>query len=98
MEVNEALIDRLGELSKLKFDADETQRRMKDLNQILDFVEKLNEVNTDGVEPLLFMSQETNALRNDVEAPTLGQQGALKNAPLKDSDYFKVPKVIDKKD
>lgn len=95
MEVNEALIDRLGELSKLKFDDVEKKQRMQDLKQILSFVEKLNEVDTDGVEPLLFVNDSKNTWREDVPSPALGQKEALKNAPLKDTDYFKVPKVID---
>lgn len=97
MEVNEALIDRLSELSKLEFSKENKGKMVSDLNKMLEFVDKLNEVDTDGVEPLLFMNEEVNQWRKDEEKPSLGQKDALKNAPLSDSDYFKVPKVIDNK-
>ncbi|MGB0165545.1 MAG: Asp-tRNA(Asn)/Glu-tRNA(Gln) amidotransferase subunit GatC, partial [Luteibaculum sp.] len=85
---------RLAELSKLNFDEAEKKDMLKDLNKMLGFVEKLNEVDADGLEPLLFMSDESNRWREDVAEKALDQKDALKNAPLKDSDYFKVPKVI----
>lgn len=95
MEINEALIDRLGELSKLQFSDAEKKEMVGDLNKMLSFVEKIQEVDTEGVEPLLFMSEDPNQWREDAPEPALAQKEALKNAPLKDSDYFKVPKVID---
>jgi aspartyl-tRNA(Asn)/glutamyl-tRNA(Gln) amidotransferase subunit C len=68
---------------------------LKDMNGIIAFVEKLNEVNTDGIEPLTTMSHEVNALREDEVTPHLSHERALKNAPGKDSDYFRVPKVLE---
>jgi aspartyl-tRNA(Asn)/glutamyl-tRNA(Gln) amidotransferase subunit C len=53
-------------------------------------------VPTDNVEPLIFMNDEVNKLREDVSEDTLTQREALKNAPKKDSDYFRIPKVLDK--
>lgn len=88
-------IDRLAGLSKLQFSENEKDALIKDMSNILDFVEKLNEVNTDGVEPLLHMSSSKNVLRKDEAETLISQQEALKNAPLKDSDFFKVPKVKD---
>jgi aspartyl-tRNA(Asn)/glutamyl-tRNA(Gln) amidotransferase subunit C len=66
-----------------------------DLNRILSFVEKLSEVNTDGVEPLIYMVDETNVLREDVVQLEITQNEGLKNAPKKDSDYFRVPRFVD---
>jgi aspartyl-tRNA(Asn)/glutamyl-tRNA(Gln) amidotransferase subunit C len=60
------------------------------------FIEKLNEVDTTGVEPLLFMSDEINVLREDIVEGSVSREEALKNAPLKDEQFFKVPKVIRK--
>lgn len=88
-------IDRLAGLSKLQFSENEKDALIQDMSKILDFVEKLNEVNTDGVEPLLHMSPSKNVLRVDKSERLISQQEALKNAPLKDSDFFKVPKVKD---
>jgi aspartyl-tRNA(Asn)/glutamyl-tRNA(Gln) amidotransferase subunit C len=94
MEVNDALVDKLAKLSKLRFD-DEAKKAIKDdLTRMLAFVNQLNKVNTDGVEPLIFMSDEINVLREDAIEDTVSQKEALKNAPQHDSGYFKVPKVI----
>jgi aspartyl-tRNA(Asn)/glutamyl-tRNA(Gln) amidotransferase subunit C len=66
----------------------------KDLNRILGFMEKLNELDTEGVEPLIYLSEEINVMRYDESRQTITQKQALKNAPKRDSDYFKVPKVL----
>ena len=96
MEVNNKLIQDIAKLSKLKFD-DATEEKMKaDLQKILAFVEKLNEIDTKGVEPLIYMSEEVNVLREDNVTEATSQEDALKNAPEKDSDYFKVPTVLKK--
>lgn len=65
-----------------------------DLQQMIGFVEKLNELNLDGVEPMLFMSKEVNVLREDEIKGSVTRAEALKNAPLHDGQFFKVPKVI----
>ena len=67
-----------------------------DLEKILSFVDKLNEIDTKGVEPLIYMSDEVNVLRADEITEETSQEDALKNAPQKDSDYFKVPTVLKK--
>lgn len=95
MEITNDIIDRLAELAKLRFEQDEKEALKGDLQKILKFVEQLNELDTDGVEPLIHMSEELNRLRADEVKGMLSQEKALGNAPLKDSDYFKVPKVID---
>ena len=68
---------------------------MEDMSAIVTWVEKLKEVNTDGVEPLTTMSHEVNALREDEVKPHLPHEDALRNAPKKDSYYFRVPKVLE---
>lgn len=88
-------IERLAGLSKLQFSETEKDELIDDMSRILTFVEQLNEVDTEGVEPLLHMSEAKNVLRDDVSKTTITQQDALKNAPVKDSDFFKVPKVKD---
>jgi aspartyl-tRNA(Asn)/glutamyl-tRNA(Gln) amidotransferase subunit C len=57
---------------------------------------KLSEIPTDGIEPLVYMSNEVNILREDIPETTITQAEALKNAPRKDSDYFRIAKVLDK--
>ena len=96
MIVNEETVDRLAELSRLSFNSAEKQQIIIDLNKIIGFVEKLNEINVDGIEPLIYMTAEVNVLRKDEVFQTLTHDEALMNAPAKDSDYIRVPKVLDR--
>jgi aspartyl-tRNA(Asn)/glutamyl-tRNA(Gln) amidotransferase subunit C len=96
MDIDNGLVDRLAELSKLEFNADEKERIKGDLQKILNLVEKLNEVNVDGVEPLKYMNDDVNVLREDEVKGQVSKADALSNAPQRDSDFFKVPKVIKK--
>lgn len=96
MEINDELIKHISNLARLSFDGDKNDEIKKDLNNILKFMGKLNEVNTDNVEPLVFLSKEINVLREDVPNQDTTHEDALKNAPKKDSDYFRIPKVLDK--
>ena len=90
-------IDKLATLSRLEFNGKEKEEILGDLNRMLDFVGKLNELDTEGVEPLIYMTDEKNVLRTDEVKTDITQKDALKNAPKHDSDYFKVPKVVEKK-
>lgn len=96
MKIDDELVARLAELSKLEFNTEETERIKKDLQGIFDLVEKLSEVDVDGIEPLIYMTDEKNVLRTDVPGEMVAKEEALLNAPQKDSDYFKVPKVLKK--
>lgn len=94
MEVNDALIDNLSNLARLEFDTAEKEEIKKDLQRMIHFVEKLGELDTTGIEPLLHMSHETNVLREDIPMHSIDRGLALTNAPATDGVYFKVPKVI----
>jgi aspartyl-tRNA(Asn)/glutamyl-tRNA(Gln) amidotransferase subunit C len=96
MQVDDALIDKLSRLAMLKFDAAERDEIKTDLQKIIGFVDKLQELDTTGVEPLLHMGGTINVLREDVTGNMLSRQEALKNAPFHDEQFFKVPKVIKK--
>ena len=96
MEVNNKLIQDIAKLSKLKFDDSAEEKMKADLGKMLDFVDKLNEIDTEGINPLIYMSEEINVLREDKVTEETSQEDALKNAPEKDSDYFKVPTVLKK--
>lgn len=95
MKVDEQLVDKLAHLARLEFNGDEKQHIIKDLDRILGFVEQLQAVNTDGVEPLIYLSDERNVMRADEVKTSVSKQEGLKNAAKKDSDYFRVPKVIE---
>ncbi len=96
MQVDDALIEKLAELSMLKFNDAEKEEIKVDLQKMIGFIDKLQELDTTGVEPLMHMSEEHNVLRDDEVGPMLNQQEALKNATNHDDQYFKVPKVIKK--
>lgn len=94
MIVDEALVDKLANLSKLEFDAEGKIAIQKDLTKILNFMEKLNELDTDGVEPLIYINEDVNVFRNDEVHYPIKKEEALMNAPLKNEDYIKVPKFV----
>jgi aspartyl-tRNA(Asn)/glutamyl-tRNA(Gln) amidotransferase subunit C len=94
MQVNDALIDSLANLACLEFSAEEKEDIKKDLEKMISFVEKLKEIDTSGVEPLLYMSSDINVLREDEIETEMERNEAMANAPLSDGLYFKVPKVI----
>jgi len=96
MNIDDKTIDHLANLSKLEFNGEEKTAIKKDLEKMLDFIGKLDEIDTSGVEPLLFMTDEVNVLREDDAVDSITQEEALKNAPKKDTDYFRVPKVLEK--
>jgi aspartyl-tRNA(Asn)/glutamyl-tRNA(Gln) amidotransferase subunit C len=87
-------VDEVAHLARLEFSDDAKVEIANDMNRMLTFIDKLNELDTEGIEPLIYMTDEFNVMRDDIPVETLNQKDALKNAPRKDSDYFKVPKVI----
>jgi aspartyl-tRNA(Asn)/glutamyl-tRNA(Gln) amidotransferase subunit C len=95
MKIDRPLLDKIAHLARLEFDEKDAEKIMRDLSEIVDWVEKLNEVNTDGVEPLTSMSHEVNAFREGETKDQLDHDRALRNAPRKDDDYFRVPKVLE---
>ncbi len=94
MIVDDVLVDKLANLSKLEFDTDGKKAIKTDLSKILNFMEKLNELNTDGIEPLVYINEEVNVFRDDEVNYPIAKEEALKNAPLKDADYINVPKFV----
>ncbi len=88
-------VEEVAHLARLEFNEEGKAEILNDMNRMLAFVDKLNEMDTTDVEPLIYMTDERNVLRDDESKQTITQKEALKNAPKKDSDYFKVPKVIE---
>ncbi len=85
----------LAHLSRLELDPAREAKMLTDLNEILAWVDKLREIDTTGVEPLVYLSDNVNVMRPDEAHNSVGHADALRNAPRKDSDYFRVPKVIE---
>lgn len=96
MHVNDELVDHLARLSRLHFSDSEKQEIREDLEQMIKFVDKLNEVDTTGLEPVLHMSTEVNRLRDDEVKGSVSSAQALKNAVNSRDQFFTVPKVIKK--
>lgn len=96
MKIDKATVDHIAHLARLEFDEAGKEKMQEDMNKILTFMEKLNELDTEGVEPLIYMTDEVNVLRPDVVKVEITHEEALKNAPKHDSDYFRSPKVIGK--
>jgi aspartyl-tRNA(Asn)/glutamyl-tRNA(Gln) amidotransferase subunit C len=96
MEVNDALVEKLANLARLKFDDTAKAAIRDDLQKMIRFVEKLNELDTTCVEPLLHMSDNVNVLREDEVKGSISREEGLKNAANHDKQFFKVPKVIKK--
>ncbi|MDX5346454.1 MAG: Asp-tRNA(Asn)/Glu-tRNA(Gln) amidotransferase subunit GatC [Hymenobacteraceae bacterium] len=86
---------KLAHLARLEFNEAKEQEMLTDLNKILTWVDKLRELDTETIDPLIHMSHEVNVLREDVAKNTITHEEALLNAPKKDSDYFRVPKVLE---
>ncbi|MEZ5013359.1 MAG: Asp-tRNA(Asn)/Glu-tRNA(Gln) amidotransferase subunit GatC [Chitinophagales bacterium] len=96
MQVDNAMIDKLADLAKLEFSEEEKAHVRQDLTNMLQFIDTLKALEVDGVEPLVYINESTNVLRPDIPQMEITKDEALMNAPLADSDYFKVPKVLKK--
>jgi aspartyl-tRNA(Asn)/glutamyl-tRNA(Gln) amidotransferase subunit C len=95
MKIDLDTLNKIAHLARLEFDHKDAEKMLGDMNGIIEFVEKLNEVDTTGIEPLTTMSHEVNMLREDEVTTHLTIEQALRNAPKKDADYFRVPKVLE---
>ena len=95
MKIDDQLIDDLSRLSKLAFEGEARTAIKSDLENILNFMDVLNELDTVEVEPLIFMSDAINTWRTDEAKSSITKDQALKNVPFKDSDYIKVHKFVD---
>ncbi len=96
MKITDELLDKIAHLSKLHLSGEERDELKEDFQRMLDFVDKLQEVDTTGVEPLIHMTDAVNRLREDKPQPPLSQEALLKNAPQSDGTHFMVPKVVKK--
>lgn len=96
MKIDAHMVDNLAHLARLRFDDSEKESIRTDLESMVAFVEKLQAINTEGVEPLLHISDAANVLREDRVQGSVTRAEALLNSPVNDDTFFKVPKVIRK--
>jgi aspartyl-tRNA(Asn)/glutamyl-tRNA(Gln) amidotransferase subunit C len=99
LKITETEVRYVADLANLSCSDEEVRRFARELDGILEHIDKLNELDTAGVEPMaqvLYAAEETATLRSDLPRPTLGTEAALANAPQKGAGYFKIPRVIDR--
>ena len=94
MIIDKDTVEKVAHLARLELAEDEKENIIADMNKVLGFMAKLNEVDTTGVEPLVYMTSEINVLREDVVKQEISHEEALLNAPKHDDNYFLVAKVI----
>lgn len=95
MQLDKELISRLEKLARLQLNDTEREKLSADLQSMLDMVDKLRELDTTGVEPLIYLNDQGNVWREDVVGDQLPVERALQNAPKQDGQFFRVPKVIE---
>ncbi len=95
MPITQEHVDYVAHLSRLSLSEREKERFAQQLDEILDAVDKLNELDTEGVEPLVHMGPEQNVTREDSRESSLNRRNALRNAPDRANNCFKVPQIID---
>lgn len=95
MKISEERVEQLAKLARLQFEGEEKIKIREDLDKILDMCESLKQVDTEGVEPLIYMTETQTELREDKVLQAITKEEALKNAAKSDSDFFRVPKVIE---
>ena len=95
MKIDQATLRKIAHLARLEFEEEAEEAMLESLSEILTWVEMLNEVDTDNIEPLQSMSQEVNRMREDEIQTSLSRERGLHNAPKKDEQYFRVPKVLE---
>tara|TARA_Y200000002_G_scaffold379675_1_gene389472 strand:+ start:724 stop:1011 length:288 start_codon:yes stop_codon:yes gene_type:complete len=95
VKINHKVISKLARLSKLKFNEDEMKLISNDLSKMLEFINQLQDLDTEGIDPLIHVNEEINNWREDQVQGMISQEEALSNSPVKDGTYFKLPKVLD---
>jgi aspartyl-tRNA(Asn)/glutamyl-tRNA(Gln) amidotransferase subunit C len=96
MKIDESTLDRIAGLARIELgDPAKRTAMLQDMQRVIEFVNALSAVDTQGVEPLIFLNEEEeDVLRTDEPRMEITKEQAMANAPMKDSDYFKVPRVV----
>jgi aspartyl-tRNA(Asn)/glutamyl-tRNA(Gln) amidotransferase subunit C len=96
MKIDRDTVDKIAHLARLELNESEKDKAIIELSEILSFMAKLDELDTEGVKPLVYMNDSVNVLRTDEVHQEITTEEALSNAPLHNEQYFKVSKVIEK--
>jgi aspartyl-tRNA(Asn)/glutamyl-tRNA(Gln) amidotransferase subunit C len=96
MKIDKHIVHKVADLARIAIREDEVDNLTVELNKILTFMDKLNELDTTGVKPLVYMNEEKNVWREDIARQEISVTDGLKNAALHDENFFFVPKIIEK--
>ncbi len=94
-KIDEKQVRKVAKLSRLELTEAEVEEFTGQLSAILDYVEKMNELDTENVQPLAHCLPISNVFREDIVKESLGTEKTLSNAPQRDGEFFKVPKILD---
>ena len=95
-KISEQEVRKIAELSRLSLASDELKKRTEDMNNILNYMDTLNEIDTDNVEELYNVNDMSNPLRDDTFEQSLDKKDVLKNSPSSNDDYIEVPLTVKK--
>ena len=96
MIIDKQTITKVANLARIEIQENDVEALITDMNKILTFMEKLNELDTEGVEPLVYMNTDENVWREDVVDQKIDVQDGLKNSAVHNERFFLVPKIIEK--
>ena len=96
MKIDREVVEKVAALARLKISEEKMEPMAQDLTEILTFMEKLNDVDTTGVEPLIYMNEDSNCWRDDESKQILTTEQGMMNAPARSGNYFVVPKILEK--
>lgn len=94
-KIDQDQVRKVAKLARLELEEREVEEFAGQLSSIIEYVEKMNELDTAGVEPLAHCLPISNVLREDSVKGSIGTEAALANAPQRDGEFFKVPKILD---
>jgi aspartyl-tRNA(Asn)/glutamyl-tRNA(Gln) amidotransferase subunit C len=95
MQIDKETLRKIAHLSRLYLNEEDEQKMIDSLNGIIEWVKQLDKIDTTGIEPLTHLTEELNSYRQDINLPPLDHEKGLVNAPKRDKDYFRVPKVVE---
>ena len=95
-KISEQEVKKIAELSRLSLSSDELKKRTEDMNNIIHYMDTLNEIDTDNVDELYNVHDMNNALRDDSFEESLDKKDVLKNSPSSNEDYIEVPLIVKK--
>lgn len=96
MKINKDTVYKVADLARIEIKENEVDQLTKEMDKILTFMDKLNELDTEAVEPLVYMNEEANVWREDLAKQEISAADGLKNAALHNESFFLVPKIIEK--